>query len=119
MVQGYLVVAAVGFVLSVGAYVYGRHDGKQIEQAKQLAEQAIVDKAADAVAERTAKAIADIKVVHQTNRTVLEKELVKVPDFSKCDFGPDVKRVLDDALTNKASSEPVGDSVLPGTNPAT
>ncbi len=116
MIQGYLIAGALGLVCSVGAYLYGRHDGKQIEEARQLAEQAIVDRAAQAMQERAAEAISKIKVINRTNETRLEREIVKVPDFSKCDFGPDVKRVLDDALTNKATPEPVSDSVLPGTN---
>lgn len=111
-----LITAGAGLLLSVGTYITGRVEGAKLTEAAQLKEQKLVQDARDAMLEAAAEKIANIKVVNRTNETRLEREIVRVPDFSKCDFGPDVKRVLDDALAGKTESPDNG--FLPTPDPA-
>ena len=104
----------VSLLLALGGVGAG---GFKLGSDHEVASQARFDKKLEAVEQRSqsaaAEAISRIKVVNQTNATRLEREIVRVPDFSKCDAGPDVLRVLNDAITGKASA-PADSGVVPG-----
>lgn len=100
----------------IGSFFYGQHVGSNAELAKAAKQDAIVAAVAEAAQQAAAGEIAKIKIVHQTNQTRLEREIVHVPDFTQCHAGDAAKRVLDDALTNKAGADPAGSVVVPGTN---
>lgn len=114
MIQGYLIAGIAGLALSVGAYLYGRHDGKQIEEARQLAEQAIVEKARDAMLRAAAEAIAGIDVVNKTIRQEVQREIVEKPVYRDCRADPGIVRAINAAKTGRP--EPPGDSELSGTS---
>ncbi len=79
-------------------------------------EEVLIAKAGEAAQQAAAEAISKIKVVNQTNRTRIEREIVKVPDLAICRAGDSVRGVLDDALTNKASPDAAPGSGMSGTD---
>ena len=97
-----------------GSYLYGLHQGKAINEAAHAKEAAVIQRVSEAAQQAAAVAISKIKVINQTNQSRLEREIVHVP--GDCHAGADVKRVLDDQLTNKAGAEPASDSKLPSTD---
>ena len=105
--------AVVALVLAAGG---GFHFGSNYAKGKAAREEVLIAKAGEAAQQAAAAAIAKIKVVNQTNRTRIEREIVKVPDLATCNAGDAVKRVLDDALTNRASSEAANGGVVSRTD---
>lgn len=111
MPYSYLV-AALAFVLcNVGAYFYGRSDGKEIEAASQMREARVVQIATDAANKTTAAAIAKIEVKQVTIRQRVEKEIYEKPIYRECRHSDVVLRDINQALTNGA--KPASDSELP------
>lgn len=100
-------------LLIVGAGFTGLRYGMQYEKGRAAQNAVLIQQAADAAQKAAAREIANIKVIHQTNQTRLEREIVKVPDFSQCHTGADALGVLNAALTNKAGAEPAGNRVVP------
>lgn len=112
----WLLLAVLLMVLGAGAA--GLRYGAQYERGKHAQEAVLIQQAADAAQRAAADEIAKIKIVHQTNQTRLEREIVKVPDFSQCHTGADALGVLNDALTGKAGVKSAGDRVVPETDGA-
>lgn len=96
-----------------GVFAAGIKTGNDYARGRAARDAVLVQQAVDKIAQETAVAISRIKVVNQTNRTRIEREIVKVPDLTTCRAGDDVKRVLDDALAGKAGTDPATDSVVP------
>lgn len=107
-----------GVLALLAALATGMKLGSNYQLGKAAREEVLIQTASEAAQKAAAEEIAKIKIVHQTNQTRLEREIVRVPDFSKCRAGDDAKRVLDDALANKAGTVPAGDLLVPGTDPA-
>lgn len=103
-------------VALIAASAGGARLGYNYATGKAAREEVLIQTASEAAQQAAAKEIAKIKIVHQTNQTRLEREIVHVPDFTQCHAGDAAKRVLDDALTNKAGAEPAGSGVVPGTD---
>lgn len=100
-------------LMVVGAGFTGLRYGVQYEKGRAAQNAVLIQQAADAAQKAAAGEIAKIKVIHQTNQTRLEREIVKVPDFSQCHTGADALGVLNAALTNKAGPQPTGDRLVP------
>lgn len=106
------------FVVMLALFASGVKVGTSYARGQAAREEILIAKAGDAAAIRAAEAISKIKVVNQTNRTRIEREIVKVPALTTCHAGDAVRGVLDDALSGKARPEPAPDSVVPGAVPA-
>ena len=100
-------------LMVLGAGITGLRYGAQYEKGKHAQEAVLIQEAANAAQRAAAEEIAKIKIVHQTNQTRLEREIVKVPDFSQCHTGADALGVLNDALTGKAGTKSAGDRIMP------
>lgn len=108
--------AAIGFALLVaGVFAYGVHVGATREIATQAKTDRAVAADREAQAQVIAKAVANIRVVTQTTKQVLEREIRIVPDYSACHHSADGLRAVNSALTNQPV--PAGDSSVPPTNP--
>lgn len=111
--------AAGALALGVAGFFGGIKVGKDMEIAANAKTDQAIQEDRAATLQIVGEQIAGIKVVNRTNETVFEREIVKVPDFSKCHAGPDALRVLNDALAGRtAEAGPAGGSVLPGIDPA-
>ena len=99
--------AAGALALGVAGFFGGIRVGGNLEIAKQAKIEQIVADTREAAQQAAAEEIGKIKIINRTNETRLEREIVRVPDLSNCDFGPDVKRVLDDALVGKTETNPL------------
>lgn len=95
----------------VGAYVFGRHDGATMEQAKQqaaiLAENEVQQRVDDAIA----AGIAKLEVKNVTIRQTLQREIKEVPVYRDCKHSPTGLQSINDALAG--SSNTVGNIKLP------
>jgi hypothetical protein len=101
-------------VLLLGAAGFqGFRMGSQYSDGKHARETVLIQKAAEAAQAAAADEISKIKIVHQTNQTRLEREIVHVPDFSQCHAGPGALGVLNDALSNKAGAKPASGGLVP------
>jgi hypothetical protein len=106
--------ALISLALIVGAYLYGRHDGKSLAEGETAIAERIADKAAQASREAAAKAIAGITVRHTTIQNQLEREVRNVPVYTDpgCRVTPDGLRHLNAALSGTSGQEP-SDPELP------
>lgn len=103
-------------LLCVGSAAGGLYMGVKFQTGKQAtAAQLIVD-AGKAAQSAAAVEIAKIKPRNIVQRSILEREIVKVPDYSKCSNSADGLRAINGALGNTA--EPSGYQQLPGLEPA-
>ena len=110
---------AGSLALGIGGFFGGVKVGKNMEIAADARTDQAVQEDRAATLQIVGEQIAGIKVINRTNETVFEREVIRVPDFSKCHAGPDALRVLNDALAGRtAESGAAGGSVLPGTDPA-
>lgn len=106
-------VLLVLLVTLIAASAGGAKLGYNYAEGKHAREEVLIQQAGEAAQRSAADEIAKIKIVHQTNQTRLEREIVKVPDFSQCHAGADALRVLNGALTGQAGTEPAGGGVVP------
>ncbi len=102
-----LIVGALGLALSVGTYVVGRQDGRQLAEGEVAIAERVSEKAAQASRESSAEAIAKITVKHTTIQNRLEKEVRNVPVYTDpdCRLTPGGLRDLNAALAG-AGPEP-------------
>lgn len=103
------VVAAAA--VTIGAFFFGLNVGADREVAKQAREGVLIEKVSTAAQEAAAREIAKIRVTNTTQKQVLEREIINVPDYSLCRHSPDGMRAVNSALENRA--EPAGDRGLP------
>lgn len=99
-----------------GAYVYGRSDGRELEQATQLREADIEQRATNAASRAAAAAIANIEVKHVTVKQRVETEIRDRPVYRDCQHPDSVLRDINEALTGQP--EPTGDRELPAAGAA-
>ncbi len=95
----YLGGALLSVIALISSYAVGRHDGRQLQQAKQEEAAEIVALARDELTAAAVEAISQIEVknVYKTQR--LERETVEVPVYRDCKHSDDAFRLLNDALT--------------------
>lgn len=103
-------------VLCVGSCVGGFYLGGKVQIARQASTAQLIVDAGKAAQTAAAAEIAKIKPRNIVQKSILEREIVKVPDYSQCFNSADGLRAINGALGN--TSEPAGDSKLPGTQPA-
>lgn len=120
IVSPWMILIAVALLGGVSAYSY--HKGAVNKEneivAAQAKDDALVQKVSDAAQEGAARAIANIRIKNVTTLQTLEKEIVKVPDYSNCMHSDAGLRAINDALTNVAS-QPSSIGGVPGnTSPA-
>lgn len=99
----------------VGSFLYGMRVGHGLEEAQQAKQEALIARATEAAQAGAAKEISKIKIVNQTHKQVLEREIRNVPSGS-CVLSPDGVRAINEILTGKP--QPAGSSQLPGADPA-
>lgn len=106
-----------GFALSVSAYLYGRHEGRQAADGEAAIAERVAEKAAQASREEAAKAISAITVRHQTIRQELEREIRTVPVYTdpNCAVTADGLRNINKAI---APGSVASDPKLPDSSPA-
>ena len=80
----YGIIAAIVMSLIIGAYAYGRHDGKQLADAHQLQLDAVARTAREAANRGAAEAIAKIEVQHVTIRQEIQREILEKPIYRDC-----------------------------------
>lgn len=103
-------------VAGAAGYLYGRVDGAALTQA-QIANAAQVEqRATDAAAKAAAKAIAGIRVQHQTIQSRVEREIQTNTVYRECVHAPGVRDSINEALTGRANSGP--DAGVPSAQPA-
>lgn len=105
-------IALVAIAALIGAYFFGRHDGKEIEIAKQAKAEEIVKQSREAMQQAAAEAIAQITVKHQTIRAEVQREVVEKPVYRDCRADDSILHSLNAAK----GIEPAGSGKLPGTS---
>lgn len=86
--------------LAVGAYLIGRHDGRQLSEGEAAIAERVSAGAAKAGREAAATAISRITVRHTTVQNALEREVRNVPVYTDpgCRLSPDGLRLLNAAI---------------------
>lgn len=100
---------------AAGSYIKGRSDGRAIEIAKQATQDELVRTVAKAATAAAAEAISAIEVKHVTYRQQLDREIVHVPDYSRCVHSAVGLSAINAALTG-ADPHPTGDRELSTTD---
>lgn len=98
---------------TVGAYVKGRDDGKELQIATQSKLEDAVKAGAAAAADTAASAILGISIKQVTIKQRTEHETSTVPVYAECHHSPDGLRSVNDALTNTAGVGPASGGQLP------
>lgn len=98
-----------------GSFLYGMNVGRDRAEAKQAQREQLIEDVREAAQQSAAQEIAKIKIVNQTHRQVLEREIRNVPSGS-CVLSPDGVRALNEILTGRA--QPADRGELPGADPA-
>jgi hypothetical protein len=98
-------------VALAGAFFYGMAVGTDRAEASQARLEALVAEVRETAQAAAAKEIAKIKVVNQTHKQVIEREIVNVPVYSECRNTPDGVRAINSALKNRPL--PAGSGELP------
>lgn len=111
MMNPYVLLGA-GLALVLAA-LGGFKFGSDYQKGKHARETVLIEAAVKKAQEEIAVVVRNIKVVNQTNRTRIEREIVKVPDLTACSAGADVRRVLNDALSGRVGTDAATDGVLP------
>ena len=108
----YFAIAAILATALGAAYLKGREDGRDSEQA-QLAREASLVAVTRAVALRSAaEAIAQIQITHSTIRQAVEREIVEKPVYrDECKHSDRVMQLINAALAGGVAP---ADSQLPG-----
>ncbi len=102
-----LISIAAGLALSVGAYFYGRHDGRLLQEASQALAREVAEEAARTSREEAAEAISKITIRHQTIRQELEKEVRHEKVYSDCVVTPGGMLNINAALSDGQKPSPV------------
>lgn len=103
--------ALISLALIVGAYLYGRHDGKSLAEGETAVAERVAGKAAQASREEAAKAISAITVRHTTIQNQLEREVRNVPVYTSadCRVTPDGLRNLNAAIAGEGQEPGVAE----------
>jgi hypothetical protein len=110
--------AAIAFLLSLGgSYLYGRHDGRQIEIAAQAREDQAIEKVRAAALEGAAEAISKIEVKRVTIRQQLDREIIEKPVYRDCRHTADGMRAINEARTGEVQPPPDRSLPTPDTPP--
>lgn len=113
--------AILGAVLLVGAltgaaYRQGREDGEAKVVAQEAREREIAAEAVNAANAAAARAIAAIRVRHQTITQEVQREVIDRPVYRECLHSPDGLRNINAALTGAAPASAPGAGGVPGTD---
>jgi hypothetical protein len=100
-----------------GCYLKGRGDGKDIERATQLTQQALREETREVMIQAAAEQIAKISIVNKTIYARATREVVEKPVYRDCQHTDDGLRAVNDALANR-QTEPARDGKLSGADPA-
>jgi hypothetical protein len=111
-----LIVAAVGAISTAGAYLYGRHDGRELAAAQAAREERVAALAAESAASAAAVAIKGISVRNTTIRQEVRREIEQVPVLRDCVLPDGVRQRVDEALTGRPNTAAGGG--LPAAQPA-
>lgn len=109
-------VILVALLAIAGSFFYGMRVGNDRAVAQQARVEQLIEKVSEAAQRGAAKEIANIKIVNQTQRQVIERETRVVPDYSQCRNSPDGLRAINAALENRAGS--TGSGVVPDADSA-
>lgn len=109
--QALLVGVLSVLLMTGGAYVKGRIDGKAIERADQAEVVAAIASAKEQAQKGAAEAISRIEVKNTTIRQTLEREIRETPVYRDCRHTPDGLQSINAALSGRA--EPAGHRVVP------
>lgn len=93
-------------VAAGGAYLQGRHDGRDAQLAEAVRDEAVAAIAADAAASAIAANIRRVTVKHQTVRQELEREIVERPVYrdGNCRTGADSLQRFNSAIPGAAAA---------------
>lgn len=106
----------VAYLLAIGvAGTIGYRTGAKVERADQAELQTAIAQAALAAQLAAADEISKIKIINQTHRQVLEREIINVPTGT-CVLSPDGVRAINAILA--PGSVPAGSGVVPSPDPA-
>jgi len=108
-----LILYGIAVAALIGAYFYGRYDGRQIEIAAQAKADKSVEESRKAMQQAAAEAIAQITVKHQTIRAEVQREVVEKPVYRDCRADDSILHSLNAAK----GIEPAGSGELPGAPP--
>lgn len=92
------------------AYLYGRHDGEELERGRQLAQDKLVRDVQDAAQRGAATEIAKIEIKNTTIKQEVQREILEKPVYRECRHDARGLSLINAALTG---TEPAGDSQLP------
>jgi hypothetical protein len=108
-----LAAVLVALAAAGGAYLQGRHDGRDAQLAEAVRDEAVAAIAADAAASAIAANISRVTVMHQTVRQELEREIVEKPVYrdGNCRTGADSLQRFNAALPGSASAASVAGAV--------
>lgn len=109
--QALLVGVLSVLLMTGGAYVKGRIDGKAIERADQAEVVAAIASAKEQAQKGAAEAISRIEVKNTTIRQTLEREIRETPIYSGCKHTPDGLQSINAALAGRAVAP--GDRLVP------
>lgn len=94
-----LITAAVGVALSAAAYIYGRHDGRELATAAAAREERVAAVAAQAAASAAVGAIRTIRVQNTTIQGRVEREVQTLVEYRDCRHPDGVFDDINEALT--------------------
>jgi hypothetical protein len=101
-------------VITGGAYIKGRGDGRAVEIAQRATLDDVARVSREGAISAAAAAIAKISVTHTTIRQRAEVTVREKPVYRDCVNDPAVERLLDSARANAPAPEPAGDSGVSG-----
>lgn len=112
-----LLAIGAGWVASIGgSFFYGQDVGRDSVVAEQARTRAVIQETRDLAQQGAAQAIADMEVQNVTITQPIRTEVRTNTVYRECTHTPDGLRALNAAITGRA--EPVGESKLPGPDPA-
>jgi len=112
----YVMLGALGLV--IGAFFYGSHVGKAETLAKQVSNELLIAKAAEASQQAAAKEISKIQVVNKTIQGKVETITRENTIYRDCHNSSSALRLLNGALSGQPWTEPTGSGVVPVPVPA-
>lgn len=102
-------------VLALGAsHTYAYVKGGTSRENSILAEQKRQDELVQKIQQSTAQQLAQIEIVNKTIYQRATREVIEKPVYRDCHHDADTLGMLNSALTNTASAESTGDSVVSG-----
>lgn len=112
-----ILAGVVAVLLAIGGAGYqGYRMGKDSVIARQARDDAVRMETLQLAQQGAAEAIAEIQVRNVTVRQTLDREIIHVPDYSRCHHSDGGLRSVNAALANQ--NQPAGDIELPATDPA-